>query len=69
MFELHENLKGEKVLVYVDRMRYSGERGLWVEIGHENEKNIKFYVDFNRNNGLQVEKDERGFYRALVCKD
>jgi hypothetical protein len=69
MFELHENLKGEKVLVYVDRPRHSGERGMWVEIGHENEREIKYVVDFNRKNGLQVEKDERGFYRALVLKD
>jgi hypothetical protein len=69
MFELHHNLKGEKVLVYVRRDRYPGERGHWVDIGHEGDKNIKMYVDFNRNNGLQVEKDEKGFYRALVLKD
>lgn len=69
MFELHQNLKGENVLIYIKRDRRPGERGLWVEIGHENEKNINFYVDFNRQQGLQVEKDDKGFYRALVLKD
>ena len=69
MFELHENLKGEKVLVFVDRPRRPGERGLWMDIGHEDEKNISFFVNFNRKNGYQVEKDQRGFYRILVCND
>lgn len=68
MFELR-NVNGKKGLVFVKRDRYPGERGLWVEIGHEDEKNINSYVEFNRKNGLQVEKDERGFYRALVLKD
>lgn len=69
MFDLHFNSTGEKVLVYVRRDRRPGERGLWVEIGHENEKNINFFVKANKNLGLQVEKDEKGFYRALVLKD
>jgi len=69
MFDLQYNLKGERVLVYTKRDRYPGERGMWVEIGHEKEKNINFFVDFNRRQGLQVEKDDKGFYRALVLKD
>jgi hypothetical protein len=69
MFDLHYNTKGEQILVYVKRDRRPGERGHWVDIGHEGDKNIKFYIDFNRNNGLRVEKDEKGFYRALVLKD
>lgn len=69
MFDLEYSLKGERVLVYTNRDRYPGERGLWVDIGHEKDKNINFFIDFNRNNGLQVEKDENGFWRALVLKD
>lgn len=69
MFDLEYNLKGDKVLVYTKRDRRPGERGMWVEIGHEEDKNVKFYVDFNRSNGLQVEKDDKGFFRALVLKD
>jgi hypothetical protein len=69
MFDLHQNLKGETILVYVKRDRYPGERGHWVDIGHEKDKNISFFIDWNRRNGLQVEKDEKGYYRALVLKD
>jgi hypothetical protein len=69
MFDIHHNLKGEKVLVYTKRDRRPGERGMWVEIGHENDKNIAFYVKLNRNIGLEVEKDDKGFFRALVLKD
>jgi hypothetical protein len=69
MFDLQYNLKGEKVLVYSDRLRYAGERGYWVEIGHDRDKDINFYIDFNRKNGLQVEKDTKGYWRALVLKD
>lgn len=69
MFELQYNSKGQKFLVHVKRERRPGERGIWVEIGHEREKDINFYVEFNRKQGLQVEKDEKGFYRALVLKD
>lgn len=69
MFELQLNGKGQKVVTYVDRDRYPGERGHWVEIGHENDKQINSLVEFNRHNGLQVEKDQKGFYRALVLKD
>lgn len=69
MFDLHFNSSGEKVLVYAKRDRLPGERGLWVEIGNEKDKNIEFYVNANRNLGLEVEKDEKGTYRALVLKD
>lgn len=69
MFELRFDSNGNKVLVYVKRDRYPGERGMWVDVGHEDDKEIKFIVEFNRKNGLQVERDERGFYRALVLKD
>jgi hypothetical protein len=69
MFDLHFKANGEKLLKYTDRNRYSGERGMWVEICHENDKECKFLLDFNRKFGLQVERDEKGFYRALVLKD
>jgi hypothetical protein len=69
MFDLQYSLKGERVLVYTKRDRRPGERGVWVEIGHEKEKNIRFFVEWNERNGLQVEKDDKGFYRALVLKD
>ena len=69
MFELRTNSKGEKVLVYVRRPRMPFERGVWVEIAHENDKESKFFVNLNRGNGLQVEMDEKGFYRALVLSD
>ncbi len=69
MFDLHHNLKGESILVYVKRDRRPGERGMWVDIGHENEKNILSFVNTNRRAGLRVEKDEKGFYRALVLAD
>lgn len=69
MFDLCQNAKGENVLIYVKRYRYPGERGMWVEICHENDKEVRYFVDVNRKMGLQVEKDEKGFYRALVLKD
>lgn len=66
MFDLHVNSKGEKVLKYVKRYRRPFERGLWVEIGHEKDKEITHLVKTNEQLGLQVEKDDKGFYRALV---
>lgn len=69
MFELRINSKGERVLTYVRRPRYPFERGMWVDIAHENDKEARYYVDLNKRMGLQVEKDEKGFYRALVLKD
>lgn len=69
MFDLKKNAKGETVLVYADRYRYPFERGLWVEICHESEKEASKLVDFNKGMGVQVEKDEKGFFRALVLKD
>lgn len=69
MFDIQINGKGQKVLVYTKRYRLPGERGMWVEIGHERDKEANFLVEFNRRNGMQVEKDEKGFYRALVLAD
>lgn len=69
MFELTTNAKGEKVLVYVRRPRMPFERGMWVEIAHENDKEARFLVSLNRQHGLQIERDEKGFFRALVLKD
>lgn len=69
MFELETGPKGETVLVYVRRDRFPGERGHWIEIGHETDKEITSLVSFNRVNGMRVEKDEKGYYRALVLKD
>jgi len=69
MFDLKKNSKGEKVLVYVKRHRNPFERGLWAEICHESHVNAERFVELNRKMGLQVEKDENGFYRSLVLKD
>lgn len=69
MFELHTNTKGEKVLVYVNRFRRSGERGIWVEVCHSNDKEAVYFVNTNRQLGVEVEIDEHGMYRAHVLKD
>lgn len=69
MFDLVESTTGERVLVYTKRPRRSGERGLWVEICHEELEHADFYVRTNKEFGLQVELDDYGFYRALVLKD
>lgn len=69
MFDLQKNSKGEDVLVYVERYRYPFERGLWIEICHENDKQAEYLIKVNRQMGLRIEKDEKGFYRALVLKD
>jgi len=69
MFDIKINSKNEKVLVYSGRPRFPFERGMWVDVAHENDKEAKHFVDLNRQMGLQVEKDEKGFYRALILKD
>lgn len=69
MFELQKDNKGEDVLVYVKRYRYPFERGLWIEVCHETHKEAQKFVTANRQMGIQVEKDQQGFYRALVLKD
>lgn len=66
MFDLQKNSKGENVLIYVKRYRHPFERGMWVEICHESDKEANFFVKMNRSSGMQVEKDEKGFWRALV---
>ncbi len=66
MFDLYFNANGDKFLKYTKRWREPFERGLWVEIGHESDKEISRYIEANRLNGLQVEKDDKGFYRVLV---
>ena len=68
MFELCENKDGEKLLFWFEGRR-SGQRGLWVEIGHESDKGMSRLITVNKNAGLQVEKDYKGFYRALVLSD
>ena len=69
MFDLHVNEKGEKVLKYIKRYRRPFERGLWIEIGHEKDKDVTRAIEVNRQAGLQVEKDDKGFYRALVLSE
>lgn len=69
MFDLILNSKGEKVLKYTKRFRRPFERGLWIEIGHEKDKEINHLVSVNRAFGLQVEKDDKGFFRALVLSN
>lgn len=68
MFDLYFTSKGERVLSYVKRDRLPGETGMWVEICNENDKEASYLVMFNRQHGLQVEKDDKGFFRALVLR-
>jgi hypothetical protein len=68
MFEIQYSVKGNKVLVWVDRSRVAGESGTWVEIGHEEHKDIEYHVEMNRSLGYEVEIDEKGYYRALVLR-
>lgn len=69
MFELHSKTNGDKVLKWVKRPRLPGERGLWIEIAHESDKGANSLVELNRKAGMQIEKDDKGFYRALILKD
>lgn len=69
MYEVRMDKFGNQYLAWADRKRQSGERGLWVEIGHENYNGIQELVRINQQFGLEVLKDEEGFYRALVLKD
>jgi hypothetical protein len=69
MFEIRENTKGERILFYVDRPRRSSERGMWIEVCRETDKQCDFFVSINRELGVQVEIDQYGTYRALVLGD
>jgi hypothetical protein len=69
MYEVRIDKFGNQYLARSNRKRESGERGLWVEIGHENYYGIEELVRINQQLGLDVLKDEEGFYRALVLKD
>lgn len=68
MFELRI-VDGQKILVYVNRFPRSGERGMWVEVCHSNDKEAQYFVNTNRQLGAEVELDEHGMYRAHVLKD
>ena len=68
MFEIRVSAKGERKLFFVERRR-NGERGIWVQICHSEDKQASYYVALNKEFGLQVEIDEHGFYRTLVLKD
>lgn len=69
MYELYQKKNSNPVLVWTQRVRMPFERGFWVEVGHEREKDIERIVAINKNEGIQVEKDEKGFFRALILKD
>ena len=69
MYVLKNFKKRGKVLVWEDRGRTEGEKGIWVEVGHEDHSDVELHVEVNRANGLQVEKDEKGWYRALVLRE
>lgn len=69
MFELRENAAGNKRLFYTDRYRKPGERGTWVEVCPRDHEQAEYYVEVNRQLGLQVELDQYGKYRALVLVD
>lgn len=67
MFDLHFSSDGNKYLKWVERDRYPGERGLWIEICRDTDRERDFLVETNRKvSGLQVEIDDRGIWRALV---
>ena len=70
MFDLHFSSDGTRVLKWSNRARYPGERGLWADICRDDDKERDFLIRVNREIGkLQVEKDDRGFWRVLVLKD
>lgn len=69
MFELHFTADGQKYLKWVDRRRFPGERGLWVDIGKATDRGINQIIEINRSHGIEVEIDDRNTYRALVLKD
>ena len=69
MFELVFTADGQRYLKWFHRQRRPGERGEWVEIGRKHQHRMEEIVRINRAQGLEVEIDDRGIYRALVLKD
>jgi len=69
MHEIRIDKFGKPYLVWTNRKREPGERGVWVEIGHKNYYNIEEIVQANKQLGLDVLIDEEGFYRAFILKD
>lgn len=70
MFDLHFSADGTRVLKWTERDRYPGERGLWIDICRDDDKEKEFLIRTNREVGkLQVEMDDRRIWRALVLKD
>lgn len=69
MFDLHFSADGKRVLKWSDRNRYPGERGLWIDICRDDDKERDVLLRINRQGGLQCEIDDRNIWRALVLKD
>lgn len=69
MFEIYSYESGEPRLRYVHRPRRSFERGVWVEIGKEDEWGVEEAVLRNRQSGYIVLLDEYYVYRALVLTE
>lgn len=67
MHEVKVNAKGKEYLKWVEGR--SRTRGIWVPIGRADERGIEELVSRNQGLGLKVLIDEKGVYRALVCKD
>lgn len=67
MFELKTDKNGDKTLFYTEK--YQVGRGKWVPVAHSNDKQCQWYVNINRELGLQVEIDEHGQYRAWVLSE
>lgn len=70
MFDLHYSTDGSRVLKWSDRLRYPGERGIWVDVCRDDDKERDFILRVNRQVGnVQVEKDDRNVWRAYILKD
>lgn len=74
MFEIAVTRFGEPYLKWVEPPKEPSERprrprGRWVEICRVDDDFAQYYVEKNKELGLDVLPDENGFYRALVLKD
>ena len=70
MFEIQIDETGYPFLKKIFReRRLSDPRGVWVEIGKSNMKNINHLVESNRNLGYLVLQDEYGIVRALILTE
>lgn len=61
-------IDGEPILRWVEAKpeTRSQTRGKWVLVGHKRDFNIEYYVELNRQHGVDVLPDENGSYYAYV---